>query len=231
MTRVLGIVPARAGSTRVPRKNLRRIGGVSLVERALATARAARAITTVVASSDDDEVLALANATAGVIALRRPEALATDTALAIDYVRHALSWLVERGEPPFDAVAIVQPSSPFTTSDDVDAVVSLLFSSGADSAVSVVELDHAIQPAKLKRLKGDRLVAYVEEERGKMAAHELPRLYVRNGSVYAMRVATVEAGSLLGDDSRGHVMPRARSIDINDELDLAFAEFLMSRTS
>jgi CMP-N,N'-diacetyllegionaminic acid synthase len=227
--RVVAIVPARAGSKRVPRKNLRLIGGVSLVARALGTARAARHVTTVVASSDDPEVLAIAAATPGVLPLRRPDELATDTALAIDYVRHVLASLAERGEAPFDAVVIVQPSSPFTTPEDVDAALELLFATGADSAVTVVELDHAIQPAKLKRMEGDRLIAHLEDEQGRTAAHEMPRLFVRNGSVYAARMATIDAGTILGEDSRGVVMPRERSIDINDELDFAFAEFLMSR--
>jgi CMP-N-acetylneuraminic acid synthetase len=164
--------------------------------------------------------------------LRRPEAISGDEALAIDYVRHALGELEAQGEAPFEAVAIVQPSSPFTTEKDIDGTVDVLARSpGADSAVTVMELEHAIHPVKLKRLEGDRLVPYLEEERGRMAAHELPKLYVRNCSVYATRRACLDKkGSVIGDDSRALVMPRERSLDINDELDWAFAEFLASRT-
>src|SRR5262249_36615168 len=112
--------------------------------------------------------------------------------------------------------------------EDVDATIDLLERTGADSAVSVMRLDHAVHPAKLKRLEGDRLLPYLEEERGRMASHELPDVYVRNCAVYASRRATVDAGDLLGLDSRGYVMPRERSIDINEPLDLKFAEFLVS---
>ena len=62
-----------------------------------------------------------------------------------------------------------------------------------------------------------------------MASHQLPPVYVRNGAVYATRRAVLERGDILGPDCRAHVMPRERSIDINDPLDLAFAEFLLSR--
>ena len=64
-----------------------------------------------------------------------------------------------------------------------------------------------------------------------MAAHQLPTLYVRNCSVYASWRRTIERGSVIGEDSRAYLMPRARSIDINDELDLEFARFLWQRAT
>lgn len=226
--RVLGIVPARAGSKRLPRKNVLSLGGRPLVVWAIEAARAARALDRLVVSSDDEEVLAFASERDPALPLRRPPELADDTSPAIDYVRHALHALETSGGR-FDAVAIIQPSSPFTRSADIDATVALLQGSGADSAVSIVELDHAIHPLKLKRLEGDRLWPYLEEERGRMAAHELPRLYVRNCSVYVSRRAVIDSGAILGDDCRGFVMPAERSVDINTAHDLLFAEFLLQR--
>jgi CMP-N-acetylneuraminic acid synthetase len=64
-----------------------------------------------------------------------------------------------------------------------------------------------------------------------MAAHELPEIYVRNCSVYATRRESIERGQVIGEDCRGYVMPRERSLDINDEVDLEFAEFLLARKS
>jgi len=219
--RVLGIIPARGGSKRVPRKNLRPLGGRPLVAWAIDACVASAKLARFVVSSDDAEVLRLA----GPHGLERPGALSEDRSPAIDYVRHALEVLAE----PFDATCIVQPSSPFTTGADIDATIALLEGSDADSAVSVMKLDHATHPVKLKRLVGDRLLPFLEEEAGRMADYELPELYVRNCSVYVSRRRIVDAGELIGADSRGHVMPRERSIDINDELDLAFAEFMLAR--
>lgn len=227
--RVLGIVPARGGSKRVPRKNVRPLGGKPLVVWAIEAALAAKQLARVVLSSDDDEVLALGAHHAEVVCLRRPDEISTDTAPAIDYVRHAQRELALRGEAPFDAIAIVQPSSPFTEPTDVDAGVTLLEQSGADSAVSVMQLDHAIHPLKLKRLEGDKLLPFLEEERGRMSDHQLPKLFVRNGSVYVSAAKTIARGEIIGEDSRGFVMPRERSIDINDELDFSFAEFLLGQ--
>lgn len=226
---VLGIIPARGGSKRIPGKNLALLGGRPLVAWAIECARGARSLDHVVVSSDDAEILALARRYDPGLPLLRPAELATDTSPAIDYVRHALGAL-EAGRPGHvDVVVILQPSSPLTRPEDVDGTVALLRQSGADSAVTVMELDHAIHPAKLKVMAGDRLLPYLEEERGRMAAHELPRVYVRNCAVYATCRRVVDAGAIIGSDCRGLVMPRERSLDINGPLDLSLAELLLAR--
>jgi CMP-N,N'-diacetyllegionaminic acid synthase len=225
----LGIIPARGGSKRLPRKNVRSLGGKPLVAWPIEAARGARRLSGLVVSSDDREVLDVARSYDPRLALVRPAEISGDEAPAIDYVRHALAELEGSGQGPFEAIVILQPSSPFTLSADIDATIDLLASSGADSAVSVMQLDHAIHPFKMKVLDGNRLLPYLEEERGRMAAHELPEIYVRNCSVYATRRTSIERGQVIGDDCRGYVMPRERSLDINEELDLMFAEFLLSR--
>jgi CMP-N,N'-diacetyllegionaminic acid synthase len=229
--RVLGIIPARGGSKRVVEKNLRFLGGKPLVAWAIEAACRSKCIDRLVVSSDDERILEIARGYDPRLPLRRPAELATDTALAIDYVRHAMREIEQAEAIVFDAVVIVQPSSPFTLSVDIDATIGLLDASGADTAVSVVEVAHDLHPAKFKVLNGNRLAPYFEEERGRMAAHELPHVYVRNCSVYATSRRTIERGQMIGDDCRGYVMPRDRSLDINDERDIAFAEWLLERQS
>lgn len=225
--RVLGIIPARAGSKRVPGKNLRELGGVPLVTRAIETALAAQRIDRLVVSSDDPKTLQIAGAYDRVTGLRRPLSLASDESLAIDYVKHALGEV--EGRVGYGAIVIVQPTSPFTLATDIDDTIDLLIRSGADSAVTVARVDQLVHPLKLKLLDGDRLRPFLEEERGRMAAHEIPDVYVRNGAVYATRREVVERGEIIGPDCRGMRMPRERSCDINEEIDFAFAEFLLAR--
>ena len=162
-------------------------------------------------------------------ALPRPPELCTDESPAIDYVKHAIAATEAAGEAAWDAICIVQATSPFTTAADVDATIELCDTSGADAAVSVMQVDHALHPVKFKRLEGTKLVPYIEEERGRVAARQLPKVYVRNGSVYVARRATVAGGDLFGSDCRGYVMPHERSLDINEPLDLDFARFLFER--
>lgn len=234
--RVLGIIPARGGSKRVPRKNLRLLGGKPLIGWTIEAAGQSDCLTRLVVSSDDEEILSIARRYDSSLPLKRPADISTDTAPALAYVRHALAALEdEAGDaPPFDAVAILQPSSPLTLPQDIDATINLLDETGADTAVSVMQVDHAVHPLKLKIFDedngdGKRLLPFWEEERGRMAEHEMPKVFVRNCAVYATRRRVVEAGAIIGADCRGYVMPRERSIDINDEMDLLFAEFLLAR--
>jgi CMP-N,N'-diacetyllegionaminic acid synthase len=223
--RVLGLVPARGGSARVPRKNLARLGGRTLVRRALEAAVAAGCFDRVALSSDDYDILREAEGL-DVVALRRPPELATDAALVSEVSRRVLQELDDPARP-FEALAIVQPSAPFTAPEDVAGVVELLRRSGAESAVSVVRAPASRHPLKLKRLEGDRLLPFLADDR-LTPSHELPPLWIRNGSVYAFRRDVVERG-LDAEDVRGYEMPPERSFDIDTAEDLAFAEFLVSR--
>jgi CMP-N-acetylneuraminic acid synthetase len=223
--RVLGLVPARGGSRRVPRKNLTLLGGKTLVRRALETAVAAHCFEAVVLSSDDDEILAQAEGL-DVVALRRPAELAADTVRAAEVALHALRALDDSARP-IDALAIVQCTSPFTIPDDVAGAVALLERTGAESVVTVARVEAAHHPMKLKRLEGDRLLPYLEDDR-LTPSHELPPLWVRNGSVYAFRRDVVERG-LEAEDVRGYEMPPERSFDIDTQRDVAFAEYLLER--
>ncbi len=222
---IVGIVPARAGSKGLVRKNVRVLGDKPLVQWAMDAALTARTLSALYVSSDDPDVLDLARARAGAIALERPADLAADDSPAIDYVRHVLAAYEASGQRA-DAVCIVQPTSPFTLGDDVDACVEVLEQTGADTVVTVVEMPHDVHPVKAKRLVGGRLEPYLEEERGRMSKADLPPAYVRNCSVYLTRREVVESGVIIGQDCRGVVMPRARSVDINDAFDFRFAQFL-----
>jgi CMP-N,N'-diacetyllegionaminic acid synthase len=222
--RTVAVVPARGGSRRVPRKNLAELGGRTLVRRALETAVAAECFATVALSSEDDEILAEAEGL-DVVTLRRPTELAIDTARALDVVRHALGELETEGR--FDAVAVVQATSPFTAPEDLAGAVALLESSGAESVVSVARLEAALHPLKLKVLGEEgRLEPYLADD-ALTPSHELPPLWARNGSVYLSRREVLERGLLVSDgDVRGYEMPAERSYDVDTPRDLAFARFL-----
>lgn len=227
--RALAIIPARKGSKRLPGKNLLPIAGKPLVQRAIETTLASKAFARVVVSSDEPDILKLAGGYPGVTPLRRPDELCTDTALAYLYVEHALSVLSSQGEPDFDAVVIIQATSPLVLASDIVGAIDILESSGADTVVSVSKIDFASHPHKMKLLKGDKLHDYLVDENGVTAHHQLPDLYVRNGAIYASRSHVFRQHKVIGDDCRAFIMPRHRSIDINDRLDYDFARFLVEK--
>ena len=134
--RTVAIIPARGGSKQVPRKNLQRVGGVPLVERAVRAAMAA-SIDLVVVSTDDEEIAAV-SAAAGARVIRRPAELSGDTAASESAILHALDALEADGER-FDIVAFLQATSPFIPSDALSAAVDEVRADRADSVFSAHE--------------------------------------------------------------------------------------------
>lgn len=132
--RTVAIIPARGGSKGIPRKNLQRVGGVPLIERAVRTASATAQIDLVVVSTDDDEIAAVSLA-AGAEVVRRPPEISGDTASSESAILHALDRLQQRGEQ-IGVVAFLQATSPFIPGDALGRAVEGVRSGDADSVFS-----------------------------------------------------------------------------------------------
>lgn len=135
--RVVAIIPARGGSKGVPRKNLRRVGGVPLIERAVRTASETDGIDLVVVSTDDDEIAAVSE-TAGARVVRRPADISGDTASSESAILHALDVLEGEGEPA-EVVAFLQATSPFIAQDALSGAVREVRERRADSVFAAHE--------------------------------------------------------------------------------------------
>lgn len=134
---VVAVIPARGGSKGVPGKNLKRVGGVPLVGRAVAAARAAARIDRVVVSTDDDEIAAVAREW-GADVVERPAEIAGDTASSESALLHALGVLAERGVET-RILVFVQATSPFIDPDDLDDAVGRVEQGHESSVFSAVE--------------------------------------------------------------------------------------------
>jgi len=222
--RVLGVITARGGSRGVPRKNLREVGGTSLVALAVRQAAAASSLARTIVSTEDEEIARTAREAGGDVPFMRPAGLAEDTTPTLPVLLHALEQCEAAGDPPYTHVCILQPTSPLRLPADIDRAVAAALVPGADSAVTVSETVH---PVKLKRIEDGELVPYVEPEQEGVRRQDLGvPAYARNGAVYVIRRETLLAGRLFGDHCRAVVMPRERSIDVNGPADLVLVEAL-----
>ena len=219
--RILGIIPARRGSKRLPGKNKLKLAGKELIRYAIEAALNSKRLDHIVVTSDDPDILEISREYETVSTLKRPEEISGDRALAITFVRHALDKLQEE----FDYIVIVQPTSPFTIGQDIDGTIELVLEHGASSGASVVKVAHVLHPSKFKVMKGPYLSGFYEDEKG-TAAHQMHDVYVRNGSVYISSLKSIREGSILTEDCVGYIMPRNRSLDINDEMDFKLAEIM-----
>lgn len=228
---VLGLIPARGGSRGLPRKNLRLLLGRPLIAYTIAAARSAASLDRVVVSTDDAEIAAVARAEGAEVPFLRPAELATDAAATLPVVQHALAALGEHDGYAPDAVALLEPTAPLRSSEQVDVAVARLFEAGADAVVGVAEVPHHFHPFKLRVLRDDRLHRFMDLVPLPARRQDLPPLHYVNGAIYVTRTPVILGGSLYGDRICPLVMAREDSIDIDDEVDLLLAETLLARRS
>lgn len=216
--RVLGIVPARAGSKGVPQKNVRDFMGKPLVAWAIECAK--RTCIRVMVTSDDPKVLEVAGAY-GVDVVARPTELARDDTPMSDVLKHALAM---DGAEDIDAVALLQPTQPLRTDSHVKQAfwVMTLKGRACDSVVSVVEVPQAHSPDYVMRLEGEYLFPFLP---GKVTRRQDCRVsYYRDGTVYLVRPQQVRNGNDLWGRSVPLLIKASESCGIDTEDDWARAE-------
>jgi CMP-N,N'-diacetyllegionaminic acid synthase len=225
--RVLGVIPARGGSKGIARKNLAALAGRPLLAYTADAVHASRLLTRAIVSTEDPDIAAAAQGLSLDVPFLRPAALAADDTPMLPVVQHALQAM--QGDGAYDAVVLLQPTSPLRRGEHIDAAIALLKSSGADSVVTVVEVPHQYSPLSALRIEDGRLRP-VQEGPKPTRRQDKPRVYARNGpAVLAVKASVVEAGSLYGDDSRPLVMAMRDSHDIDSADDLELVELLLSR--
>jgi CMP-N,N'-diacetyllegionaminic acid synthase len=198
----VAFVPARAGSQRVPRKNVLPLRGHPLIAYAIGAARGAGAFDAVVASTDDEEVAAIARHYGAEVLSLRPAEMSTATSPDIEWVRHTLAELAAGGRE-YELFSIVRPTSPFRTADTIGrAWDALLAVEGADS-IRAVELCRQ-HPGKMWVVEGETMRPLLPQGEGvpyhSTRYQALPRVYVQNSSLeIAWTRVALEHGSIAGE--------------------------------
>lgn len=226
--RILGVVTARGGSKGIPRKNLHPFAGKPLLAHTAEAALAARRLARVVLSTDDEEIADCGRLYGLDVPFMRPAELAKDDTPSIPVVQHAVRFLEQRGDH-FDAVCVLQPTNPLRRPADIDGAVELLERTGADSVISFVDVGEK-HPARMKFLSPEGRVlnpSFAEQFEGQRR-QDLPKMYLREGSIYLTRVnVLMERNSLQGNDCRAWLMPVERACAIDSPWDLFLAEQLL----
>lgn len=221
---ILCVITARGGSKGLPGKNVKTLAGKPLIAYSIEAAKRSALITHTVVSTDSEEIVLVAREWGGEVPFLRPAELATDTAGHVGVMQHAIKEMEDRLSMRFDYAVIFQPTSPFRTKEDIDETIKKLIEAGADSAVSLVEIESAYHPIKIKKLEGDRVLPYCIEESEGARRQDYPAAYRRSSAVYAMCRDTLMSGKLYGEYSVGHVTPRERFFDIDTAEDWERAE-------
>ncbi len=221
----LGIVPARGGSKRLPRKNMLDLCGKPLIAWSIEAGLNSKYIDKVVVSSDDDEILNISS-NFGAETIKRPVELASDTATTFDAIKHTIEN-VEK----YDYIVLLQPTSPLRNAKHIDEAIELLEIKNADAVVSVCEMDHS--PLWSNTLPNDgNMRGFLREEILNKRSQDLEKYYRLNGAIYICKTEKLieNKSFFLKENIFAYIMNRENSVDIDEKLDFIIAKNIMSIT-
>ena len=226
MTDILFVTLARGGSKGVPGKHTRLLGGKPVIAWTLEAVKALNYATQYVVSSDDIEILNIAKQY-GTTPMLRPEHLARDDTPTLPALQHAVKKHEQMTGMTFKYIIEVRATSPFKTANDIDWAVRKLVNSDADSVIGVTALDDH-HPMRAKWLNDDGYIQdFIAEPHSGRRQDCLPKAYIRNGTIYALRVPVT---MLFGHaKSIGYVMPGERSINLDTEMDWLLCKAMIER--
>ena len=218
--KILGLIPARGGSKGVPGKNIKLLAGKPLIAYTVEQANAAKGIDKLILSTDDESIAKVAKEIGLEVPFMRPIELANDSAKSLDVVVHALDFLEQKGEV-YDAVCLLQVTSPYRPDGSIDEAIELFKKTKPDSLVSVRKVPDEFNPHWTFKIKGDnRLQIATGEKHIIPRRQELPPAYHRDGAIYITSVSCIrEKHSLLGDDIVAFPIdsPKLINIDTMDD--------------
>jgi len=221
---ILGIIPARGGSKRTPRKNIKMIAGKPLIAHTIEAGLKSKLINRVIVSTEDAEIAQVALAF-GAEVIERPHELAMDTTKTAPVMMHVVEQLELQGYVP-DIVVLLQPTSPTRDEKLIDAALAQFINSGKDSIFGGFKLRKSM-PLWKKGFDGKNVAVYDYHFRPRtQESHLMEDLYHETGAFYAIKIdAFKKTGDFLGEDV--DIFEMEASVDIDSPDDFARAEQLL----
>ncbi len=220
----IAIIPARGGSKGVPRKNIKLLAGKPLVAYSIEHALAARHLSRVIVSTEDDEIAGIAQQY-GAEVIKRPAELAQDTTPTEPVLQHVVNILETEQLYTVDGVVLLQPTSPIRRSGAVDRAIERFLEVQADSVLSVCE-----ETRFFWRVRDGRVDPLYDFKNRRRRQDIVEGTYRENGSIYVTRRETLMTGNnRLGGNIELFVMSQEESIEVDTQFDFRLAEQLLNK--
>lgn len=228
--KILAVIPARGGSKGIPRKNLCKIAGTSLVGHAANVARSLDWIDRTVVSTDDVDIAAEGRRYGAEVPFMRPEELSGDESNSVDMWQHA--WLESEAHfgNQFDISILLEPTSPLRRPEDISLTVDALTESGCDAAATFSRAPAHFTPHKCLTVDAKGIIGFYHK-RGRQFSirQKIPHFYFRNGICYALKRRTlIEKGMIIEENCKAVIIDRP-VVNIDDRHELEVAEFMYKK--
>lgn len=229
---IVGIIFARGGSKSVPRKNIRLLAGKPLIAHSIEVVRKAPLIDRLVVSTDDEEIAEVARRWGAEVPFVRPADLALDDSPEWLAWQHAVRELDAGSPRKLDVLVSIPATAPLRAVEDVEACIRTLLESDADIVITVTPARRSPYFNMVKLEDGYVRLVCDRPAGGVHRRQDAPSVYDVTTVAYAARAGYIlEATSLLQGKVRAVVVPECRAWDIDTEMDLKVAEFLMTLTA
>jgi CMP-N,N'-diacetyllegionaminic acid synthase len=226
---ILAVVPARGGSKGIPLKNLKKIGGISLVARVGHIVKQLPMIDHAVVSTDHEEIRKTAVESGLTAPFLRPDSLSGPAISDWQVLNHALEATEALNGVQYDIVVMLQPTSPSRTAEHVELTLRKLIDGGFDAVWTVSETDSKGHPLKQLTIEdGETLDYYDPRGAGIVARQQLTPVYHRNGIAYAFTRECITVQKSTKGRRTGAVVINGPVANIDTELDLKWADFIFS---
>ncbi len=234
---ILGVIPARGGSKGIPGKNIKMIAGKPLIAWTIEAAKKSKLLTRVIVSTDDEKIAEVAKKYGAEVPFLRPAHLAEDLSTDVEFLIHALLWLKSNEGYEPEIVVRLPPTSPLRTEAHIDlGIQKLIDTKDADAVRPIIETPK--HPYKFWKITNDGkwLEPFlIKEITGFDEPHNLPRqlfpkVYMHTGAMDVVRTKTVrDQLSTSGKKLAYFFMTPEASVNIDNQIDFEFAEFLLTR--
>ncbi|SFN32847.1 acylneuraminate cytidylyltransferase family protein [Salegentibacter flavus] len=225
--KILGLIPARGGSKGIPGKNIKLLGGKPLLQYTWEAAKQSSLLEKVILSSEDQEIIEVAKKLGLEVPFTRPEELARDETPSIEVIKQALNFFKENGQE-FDAVCLLQPTTPFRSPVLINACIKKFEENNYDSLISVREVPAEFNPHWVFEEKEGLLKLATGEESIIPRRQELPKAYFRDGAIYITKTEVLlEQNSLFGERTGFYDTTGKPYVNIDTPLDWEEAERIL----
>lgn len=222
---MLGLITARGGSKGLPRKNILECAGKPLIAWTIEAAKNSKFLSDFIVSTDCEEIANVAKKSGAKVPFLRPPELATDTATIKDVINHSVSFFKNRGEI-FDAIVLLQATSPCRTSWHIDEAIKTFSSHNCMKDTTLVSVYRAPQKTSWVLEEINNKIKFALGERIQQR-QSLPKLYFPNGAIYIASFENFD-GEFYGENTIKYEMTEAESIDIDYLEDLEKAKAILS---
>lgn len=220
----LAVIPARGGSKRIPRKNIKPFGGLPIIAWSIRAALQSQCFDRVIVSTDDTEIARVAQAHGAEVPFVRPPELSDDHTGTIPVIAHAIQWQNRHGTPATD-VCCLYATAPFVQASDLQRGLQILHTSGADYAFSVTSYAFPIQRAI--RITPEQRIEMFQPEHFGTRSQDLEEAWHDAGQFYWGKAqAWLQGKPLFSLDAAPVPLPRHRVQDIDTPEDWERAEWL-----